>query len=628
MALALAAALALPARAEEPVLLDRVTVEASPLDVYLPARTDIPRQELVGSHKLELSDVLDLAPGINVRQGGRGEPRLDMRGLDQRAVLFTLNGIPVYEPWNGIVNLDLFPVEMLGGVELARGPSSSLFGPNGLAGTVKMSTLLPERPFTGSLQAQWRPTDTWDLRGGVGASQGAFSALVGGRFYTSPGFPVSGDFQDRPATRRRFEDGGERLNSDREEKSVFADLGWRLPAEGRLHATLLGSRDEFGIPPGTAEFAPTFRRNDRQEFDHVQVGLDQPLGEGLGLGAAVYYSRYLTQEGIFDGPDFETRLLTSKADSDELGSVLRLSADLNDRDNLSFAAQVRRGSAEVSDSASGTLSQPHFTTVSLGAENVFHLTPRVRLVAGLSYDLQTGGGTGAIWELNPQGGISVDFGRYGTSRVAVARKIRFPTLRELFDPLEGNPDLQAEKALTYEIGHRVQTERYYVDASLFRMEVEDLIEKESVGDLSIATNLQEALIQGFEIAVGGLPVAWLRLDLNYTFVDAQARNSGSGEFSDIQHKPPHRFNGILQLFLPWELVLRLEGIYTSEQTDRFATDVPVDGFTLFNVQLIKRLGEHLDLFAGADNVLDEDWEEKLGFPGPGRWEFVGLRARY
>jgi outer membrane receptor protein involved in Fe transport len=614
----------------EPVLLPEVRVEASRLDVYLPARTDIPREELVGSHKSELSEVLDLAPGINVRNGGRGEPRLDMRGFDQRAVLFTLNGVPVYEPWNGIVNLDLFPLEMLDSVELARGPSSSLYGPNGMAGTVKMTSALPARPLMGSLTNIWRAPRTWDLRASAGATQQGFSALLGGRFLTSPGFPLSGAFDERPASRRRWEDGGLRANSDRDEQSAFADLGYKLSDDSRLHATLLGSTASFGIPPGTSEFAPVFRRNDHQEFDHAQVGLDQRLGPGLTLGAAAFYSSYSTQESQFSGPDFITKLLTTRADSDELGSIARLNAELGNRDTLSVGGQFRRDSADISDTIRGRLARPEFTTSSVAFENVYSLTSRIRLLAGLSYDLQSGGGRATDGEIDPEGGISVDFGRFGTSRAAVSRKVRFPTLRELFDPLEGNPALKAEKAVTYEVGHRVQAGQFYADASLFHIDVSDLIEKQTVGNLNIGMNLEQARLEGFEVAVGGRPAPFLQVDLNYTYLDATARDtsSGSNRFFEIQHKPAHRVNGIVQLFLPADLLLRLEGLYTSEQVDQFATNVMIKGFVLFNAQLIKGLGKHLDLFVGADNVFDEDYEEKLGSPGPGRWAYAGLRARY
>jgi outer membrane cobalamin receptor len=73
-------------------------------------------------------------------------------------------------------------------------------------------------------------------------------------------------------------------------------------------------------------------------------------------------------------------------------------------------------------------------------------------------------------------------------------------------------------------------------------------------------------------------------------------------------------------------VLRLEGLYTSDQVDTFGSNVKAGAFGLFNVQLSKKFGKHLDVFAGVDNALDTDYEQKYGSPEPGRWEYVGLRA--
>lgn len=619
---------ATPALAEEP--LQTVTVEASPLDVYVPARTEISRQDIVDSHKNELTDVLDMTPGMNVRQGGLGEQRADMRGFDQRATLFTLNGVPLYEPYNGIVNLDVLPLEMLDSIETARGPSSSLFGPNGMAGTVKMSTLTPRAPVAAAVSTMWRNPDFRDVRGSAALERNGVSGVVGGRFLTSSGFPLSGEFEDRPPGRNRLsEDGGTRLNSDREEWSAFADLGYAFSHSGRMRATFLSSVAEFGIPPNTAQFKPLFQRNDHEEFDHFQAGAEQQLTPNVAVSAAVFYSSYETRTSQFNGPDFATKILTTSVDSDETGGIGHFTLELGEHDSLVIGGQIRRAGADISDSVNGQLGQPDFTTASTAFENAYFLTDRVRLLAGLSYDLQTGGGRGTVWELDPEGGLSVDFGRFGVSRAGLSRKVRFPTLRELFDPQQGNPHLQPEKALSYEVGHRLEVGRSYMDASVFRSDVTDLIDNGTIGSQQKAMNLEAAVLQGFEAAAGSMLMQLVRLDLNYTYLDAQARNTsagGSGVFMDIQHKPAHRFNGILRVFLPEEFVLRLEGLYTSDQVDTFGSNVKAGAFGLLNVQVSKTFGKHLDVFAGVDNALDTDYEQKYGSPEPGRWEYVGLRA--
>jgi outer membrane receptor protein involved in Fe transport len=610
------------------VRLKEITVEASPMDAYLPARTLVERDELIDSHKSELSEELDLTPGINVRNGGRGEPRVDMRGFDQRAILFTLDGVPMYEPYNGVINVDLFPIEMLDQVAITRGASSALYGPNGMAGAIQFRTLKARAPLAGAVSTIWRNSDFWDVRASGAANTDAFTGVLGGRFLTSPGFPLSGDFEQRPPSRRRLEDGDERLNSDRDEKSLFADGSWDYGDGGRVYGTFLGSTAAFGIPPSSTQFLPMFLRVNGEDLLHGHIGIDQRLAPPVGLSAAAFYTGYRLDQTQFASAAFNDPILTSTADSRDAGGMGRLTVDFTPSESLAVAAQVRNDAATISDDVNATVSNPEFTTASVAFENVWLPVERVALLVGFSVDIQTGGGNGTTTEPDPQGALSVDFGPYGTTRAAIARKIRFPTLRELADPIQGNPQLTPERTLTYEVGHRVAAHFGYAQLNLFRSQIDGLIAGDAGGgDAGVFTNLQDAVQQGVEIACGVVPVSAVQLDVNYTYLDAQARNA-SGGFSEIQHKPQNRFNGIAQVHLPFAFLLRLEGLYSSPQVDQFGTDVTTAGFGVFNVQLTKAFGQWLSLFAGADNLLDSDHEERLGTPEPGRWVFVGVRATY
>ena len=629
--LLLAAAAAL-AQDADPLVLDEVTVEASPIDRYLPARTVIDRDEIIDSHKSELSDVLELTPGINVRQGGRGEMRVDMRGFDQRAILFTLNGVPVYEPYNGIINVDLFPLEMLGDIEITRGASSSLYGPNGMAGQIKLNSFSVAEPLSGAAGAIWRDSDLWDLRASGGGRRDEGLSVVGaGRYLTSPNFPLSESYDDRPPNERRGEDGGKRQNSDVEQSSGFFSLGYEYGASGRVHAAVLGSQTIFGIPPSTVQFSPFYRRVDPQRLLHAQAGVEQRVAPAVGVAGGVFSTLYDSRELEYADADYDDPILRTDAKSREVGGIGRVTVDIGSRDSLAIGGQVRGDGATVSNSSRGTLSDPDVVVGSVAAENVWAATDRVSVVVGLSYDVQGGGGSRTTGEVNPQGLLSVDWDPWGATRLSIGRKLRFPTLRELFDPRQGNPDLGPETTVTYEIGHQIGREWGYAALNLFRSDVDGLIESGGAGgDPQEFRNLQSATLQGVEVATGVEPLAWLRLDLNYTYLNAAAgddvvlRNGDSA----IQHKPEHRVNGILQVVLPWQFLLRMEGLYTSEQLEQLGSDVYVDAFGLWNVQVTRPLGKWLSLFAGCDNLLDADWEQKLGTPEPGRRPFVGVRASY
>jgi len=614
--------------ADDVPTLKNVVVRASLLDENLPARTVIGPEEFTSSNKSQLSTELELTPGLNVRVGGRGEPRIDMRGYDQRSILFTLNGVPIIEPYNGITNPNLFPIDALGEVETVRGPSSTLYGPNGVAGTIKLTTATPRAPFGAGLTTLWREHDFWDVRPSGSTRVGPWSAVVAGRYLSGNGFPLSSSFDDRPPTQRRLENGGLRLNSDQEYGSAFADVGYDIDDSTRLRATYLFSNASFGLPPSTTDFLPPFLRSDREELQHVQTGIDHRITPTVRTGITLFYSGYDTTEGQFDSPTYDHRILTTWVDTNTGGAITHTRIDLSDRQALALAVQGWWSEADVSNSSRGHLVGPEIETVSSGVEHVYYLTDWAWTVTGFSLDLQTGSDRSADWEPNPQGGVVVDTGIAGTARVAVSRKVRFPTMRELYDPIQGNTDLAPERVLTYEVGDRVRLDPVYLDLSLYRSEVKDLIDRNGASGDERNVNLNDAVLQGVEVATGGVAPYGVRLDVNYTFLDATAKNPLTGSWDRIQQRPRHRFNGILRLPLPYQFAMRLEGIYASSHVDRFGTDVNVDGFGLFNAQLSRPAGPFLVLFAGVNNLLDEDYDQKLGQAQPGRWAFAGLRATY
>lgn len=610
-------------RAEEAVRLPQVTVQAAPLDLYLPSTTGVSRAEITESRKSDVTQVLDLLPGVNVRQGGRAEPRVDIRGFDQRATLLTLDDVPVYEPWNGIINLDLFPLEMLGGLSVTRGAASALYGPSGMAGTIKLRTTLPEGTLAGAVGEMWRDSHYWDTRASAGVASQGVTGIVGGRYLTSDGFPLSSGFDDRPPNRRRGEDGGTRDNSDRDVKSVFGSGGYQIDATSVVRATVLASRSEFSVPLTTTQFRPLLRRTDPQDLVHAQTSLETRVAPQVRVSSALFYSMYrLDDEQILE------RVVTTRADSDEVGSITRVAIDVAESNTLTLGGLVRYAWANIDDSEQGHLANPDFTTASLVAEDVHFLLPDLALVTGLSIDTQTRTGQSADWEVDPQGGLYYDLGAWGAARGALSRKTRYPTLRELYDPIQGNANLSAETAFIAEVGYQIARGPAYADVSLFRNDVNGLISSEGSGGAeAVNVNLQDAILQGVETAVGATPLPWLRLDLNYTYLDTSA-DTGRGGSAPIQHKPPHRFNGVAQMALPLSFRLRLEGLYASSQFEQFGTGVDIGAFGLFNATLARRFGPWVDLYAGCDNLLDEDYEERLGTPQPGRWLFVGMRATF
>lgn len=616
--------------AAQPAAIPSLTIAATPVDRTVASRTDLAPADLAHVGRSDLGALLEFVPGMNVRSGGRAEPRLDVRGFDQRATLLTLDGVPLYDAFNGVLPVALVPSEMLGAVTVTRGATSALYGPSGMAGAIHLASREHDAADVRATTT-WRDSNFWDARTSIGGSQGRAAAFAGARLVKSNGFPLAKDFERRAPGRRRFEDGGTRRNSDREDWSVFTRGNYTLRSGAEVRAMFVESSSTYGIPPRSTSFTPQFRRVDGLTLRHGHLAADSHVA-GLGLGMAVFYSGYDADESERAARERGPAMARMRSDAHDLGTLARSSVDLGESRALAIAAQYRHAWAFVGDSATGARSRPQVETGTIGIEAEQRIGAACTAVAGFSGDLQAGGGRGSAFELNPQAGLRFDFERWGVSRATFARKTRFPTLRELFDPIQGNARLRPETAWVLELGHGVRLPGNLVgDVALFRADVDGLIESSGgrQGDPAPARNVAEAILQGGETALEWSHADALHVRANYTLLDARAANRLAlrpGRRAELQHRPRHRASLIVDARLPLGLRGRGEAQYTSAQVDRFGTSVRLAEVILLHAHLTKMLvDDRVGITVGADNLLDEDYEEALGMPQPGRWLYVAVR---
>lgn len=78
-----------------------------------------------------LDEALNLLPGVNVRNGGEGVPRIDIRGFRTRHVILLLDGIPLNSAFDQQFDPSVIPVENIARIKMTAGPSSVLYGQGG-----------------------------------------------------------------------------------------------------------------------------------------------------------------------------------------------------------------------------------------------------------------------------------------------------------------------------------------------------------------------------------------------------------------------------------------------------------------------------------------------------------------
>ena len=98
---------------------------------------DIPRVNTVPI----LAEALREMPFFEVRENSRGEAQLSLRGTEARQVAVLVDGIPLTLGWDARTDLSLIPVGAARDIQLFRGLSSVLHGPNVLGGVVEIDVV-------------------------------------------------------------------------------------------------------------------------------------------------------------------------------------------------------------------------------------------------------------------------------------------------------------------------------------------------------------------------------------------------------------------------------------------------------------------------------------------------------
>ena len=87
---------------------------------------------------------LRILPSLIIsKSGSRNESTVYLRGFDIRSVPVFMDGIPVYVPYDGYVDLDRFITYDLARIDVSKGFSSMTYGANTIGGAINLIGMKP-----------------------------------------------------------------------------------------------------------------------------------------------------------------------------------------------------------------------------------------------------------------------------------------------------------------------------------------------------------------------------------------------------------------------------------------------------------------------------------------------------
>jgi iron complex outermembrane recepter protein len=615
----------------------------------------IEARDLQANDRPALAGALALAPGVSfTRIGQRNETAVYVRGFDMRQVPLFVDGIPVYTPYDGYVDLERFTTFDVAELRVSKGFSSVLSGPNALGGTINIVSRRPAARLEGLAGVTYGSGSAATAYVNAGARldrwyvQGGASYLDAGTFPLAAGFvPV----KNQPA--------GDRLNAYKSDAKFNVKLGWTPNGRDEYAVSYVGQRGEKGNPP-YAGADPSVKVRYWQwpywDKDSVYVVSNTMLGGSNYLRGRAYYDTYSNALYSYDDATYTTQVkpsaFKSLYDDRTVGGSVEWGATLG-RHTLRAAGHLKLDYHD-DHNLGDPVKEFDGRIVSVGAEDTIALGPTLSMIAGISGDWQattmaldyqnkqvidllkpcqaSGTGCGDANGVNPQAGLFYS-APAGLVRFTVSRKTRMPSLKDRYSYKMGtavpNPDLQSEHNLTFETGYQgaLGTKTSF-QASVFYSRIDDLIQRFYLQpNLSQLRNIGVASYAGFELDVRTQAVARLDLGANYTFLD---RDNITDPATPLVDAPRHkgRVSATLTVLPTVRLVAGIDFDAGRRTQNEGGTYLDVPSFAVANLKGSWTIHRRVDAELSVLNASGRYYWVSDGYPEPGRMAMAGIRYRF
>ncbi|WP_347838196.1 TonB-dependent receptor domain-containing protein [uncultured Draconibacterium sp.] len=224
----------------------------------------------------------------------------------------------------------------------------------------------------------------------------------------------------------------------------------------------------------------------------------------------------------------------------------------------------------------------------------------------------------------------------------IARSYRVPTFNDRFWVPGGNPDLNPEKGMNYEIGSKwsycTGNKSGNVKLNAFLMKVDDWILWKNGGSFWYAENVQKVESKGLELMtdwnynmVKGWAVNW-GLNLTYTVAErVESLNETNALNRQMEYVPKTSATAFFSASYK-DLALVVDQSYSGEQfTDEENKNI-LDAYSLTNLAVSynwKLNTQHrIKINAMVNNLFDEDYQASWGYAMPGISYRLGLTYHF
>ncbi|MFP4093146.1 MAG: TonB-dependent receptor [Cyclobacteriaceae bacterium] len=647
------------------------SVEEVPLPVQVVDKEQIER---IGS--LRLDEVLQEQTGLQmISDHGSG---LQMQGLSSDYILVLIDGEPVIGRTAGTVDLTRLTVNNIERIEIIRGPSSSLYGSEAMAGVVNIITKGNDIGWQGSFGTQYRSFNTLDAQMEAGYRNDRLSVRMFANRLGSDGYDLTPESVSQTVAPYEAFTLGPKLSykiSNKLQLNITSRF-YQESSEDQLDLRLDGvstrmnsfnQRSDWNVLP-ILEFRPNDRHKlqIRQYFSGYETLSELNITEGNELyDRSTFDQTFQRSEAQYDWYQSDKHIVT--AGLGYLGEQVEATRydDVNQfTSSYAFAQYQWQPSQQWNVVAGGRFDVHSAYANRLSPKLAIGYHPNKWFNVRASF----GGGYKApdfrqllLAFTNPVAGYSV-FGSSVVQEKFAELEAQGQIDRVFIDPSTVE-EIRAESSLAYNLGFDIKPkESLHWQVNLFYNDIQDLIETAPIARKTNGQNIfsyfnfSEVITQGVETQLDYDPFPAWAFSVGYQYLDSRDQQAyeqiQNGEvfgrdasnrtvtittedYGGLFNRSRHSGNAkVFYTNTRHQFDVNLRSIYRGRwglgdfngNSVLDADNEYADGYWLFNLAARKHFGEWLSLEAGVNNLFGQATINEPALAG--RIFFAGLQFNF
>lgn len=644
--------------------LGKVEVTSDRIDSNLTAVV-LNKQELKNYNSNTVAQSLRFTPGIQYEpaSGQRGEPRFSIRGFSDKQVGIFIDGIPIYSIYDKQTDWSQFSTFNVSEIQISKGYTSPIYGPNTLGGAVNIVTKKPEDKLEISARAQYFSPNGHLEYISVGSAIGKYYAMFAASNMQRDNFVLSDEF--KPTF---FQPNRNKLNSYYLNRTFSFKTGYIPNENDEYSLNVIYQIGQKGGSPSTKQESNFWKWPAYDEFLTYFLSRTK-FSELLSLHTKFFYTHFYNKLEMLgklqkDGSITGVPKGISRYDDYSIGANLGVNFDFTPKDLLKFALIVQSNNHANIGDGSGidpNTKQSDITT-SVAAEYSREFLQTLRGVFSLSYNRNdvviaevkknnqvVEDAKNSLWGMSAQGMLYYTpldiLELYGV----VGKKDNIPTLKDRYSTTWGqrvpNPKLGTENAINYELGinyYPTKKDETKLFLSAFYNDLTNMVLSVNLPNSACLAgercyelrNVNQGYVWGLETGIFSQIYDFLNIDFSYTFMNKYVKDS---PVPHILNFPNHLLKFQIK-YSPFAFVdivaaARFNSFaWTSYSVGsrRSSTTIYVKTPDVFlgDIRLAYRPIKSVELAFGIQNITDRNYWYRYGYELEGRNYYADVSYKF